>query len=101
MLTLRIKPTPKPRMTQRDKWKQRKCVVNYYKFKDAVNQHNLDDFRGDSLRVIFFIKMPKSWSNKKRNDLDGTAHQSKPDIDNLTKALLDAMHGEDCHVYDL
>jgi Holliday junction resolvase RusA-like endonuclease len=34
--------------------------------------------------------MPASWSVKKRDKFRGTPHRQKPDLDNLTKALLDA-----------
>jgi Holliday junction resolvase RusA-like endonuclease len=35
------------------------------------------------------------------HDRAGTGHQQKPDIDNLVKALLDALHIEDKHIYHL
>jgi Holliday junction resolvase RusA-like endonuclease len=42
--------------------------------------------------------MPKSWSTKKRLSMLGEYHQSKPDIDNLVKAFLDAFGDDDKHV---
>ncbi len=44
--------------------------------------------------------MPKSWSQKKRTQLNGQAHQQKPDKDNLEKALLDAIFDDDSRVWD-
>ena len=48
--------------------------------------------------LIFFIPMPESWSKKKKEQLCGTLHEQKPDIDNLTKSLFDALCDEDSHI---
>lgn len=50
--------------------------------------------------VTFVIPMPKSWSKKKRAEMDGKPHQSKPDKDNLEKALMDALFTDDSHIWD-
>jgi len=52
--------------------------------------------------ILFTVTMPKSASKKKRALLDGTAHLSQPDSDNLLKAFLDALYrGEsDSHVWN-
>ncbi len=92
-----ILPVPKPRMTQRDKWKQRDCVLRYYAFKDAVRLHNVS--LPNEYRVTFYMPMPKSWSNKKKLELSGKPHTQKPDKDNLEKALLDSIYGEDSHIW--
>ena len=34
----KIKPVPKPRMTQRDAWDKRPCVLRYRAFKDEVRK---------------------------------------------------------------
>lgn len=47
------------------------------------------------LHVSFFIPVPRTWSKKKKNAHHGMIHQSKPDIDNLTKAFLDSLVAED------
>ena len=98
-----IVPVPKPRMTQRDRWKQRPIVKKYHVFCDELrlllplpmrrpmlNQaiHELD--------LTFHIPMPeKSWSKKKRAELEGKPHQQKPDIDNLLKAWMDCLYRND------
>lgn len=51
--------------------------------------------------IIFIIPMPKSWSQKKRDLMNGQPHQQKPDIDNLTKSLLDALFDDDSHIWDI
>jgi Holliday junction resolvase RusA-like endonuclease len=51
------------------------------------------------------IKMPKSWSKKKKAEMWGNPHTSKPDIDNLVKAVLDALNGvafcDDSQIYEI
>lgn len=46
-----------------------------------------------SLSVSFFMPIPASLSAKKQSALNGSYHSKKPDIDNLLKAVLDALNG--------
>jgi len=41
--------------------------------------------------VFFYIPMPKSWRWKKRLEMNGKPHQSKPDCDNLLKSMIDGL----------
>jgi Holliday junction resolvase RusA-like endonuclease len=45
--------------------------------------------------------MPKSWSKKKKQAMDGKPHQHRPDLDNLVKAVLDAFFEEDKQIYEV
>lgn len=47
------------------------------------------------LTVYFYIKIPKSWSKaKKQQAIDGKLRPTTtPDIDNLVKAIMDALNG--------
>ena len=45
----------------------------------------------NELVMLFQIKMPVSWSKKKKDSLRGKPMQSRPDIDNLVKAILDSL----------
>ena len=94
-----ITPIPKPRMTQRDRWAKRTCVERYYAFKDEVRSYGITVPECE-YHVVFQIPMPKSWSKKKKQEMFGQPHQQKPDKDNLEKALLDAIHDEDCRIWD-
>ncbi len=52
--------------------------------------------------LVFHLPMPASWSKKKRAALLDSPHCQKPDLDNLAKAVLDAMLpviGDDCRVW--
>ena len=96
-----IKPVGKPRMTQRDKWAKRKCVVNYFAYCDALRSYVAENAMEltPTLDITFYIEMPKSWSKKKREAMYMKPHQSKPDLDNLVKAYCDALYDDDAGVY--
>lgn len=99
-ICLLVTPIPKPRMTRRDKWAQRPCVMRYRAFKDELRD-SLENipFPTDVLIVLFGIPMPKSWSKKKKNEMWSRPHAAKPDIDNLLKALIDAVMIEDQSIH--
>ena len=95
-----ITPIGKPRMTRRDTWKKRPCVLRYYAFKDLIRLYRVDvPMSGATIR--FELPMPPSWSKKKREAMNGQPHQQKPDIDNMLKALLDAVYHDDSVVWHL
>ena len=93
-----INPVPKCRMTRRDKWLNppRPCVLRYRAFADEVRAAGIEiDWH---LRVHFYLPMPESWSPKKKNQMAFEPHRQKPDIDNLCKALMDAVLKDDSAV---
>lgn len=94
-----ITPMGAPRMTRADAWNKRDVVLRYRAFKDLVQAHKVELANGYS--VTFVLPMPPSWSKKKRDAMRGQYHQYKPDLDNLLKALMDSIFGEDCHIADL
>lgn len=98
-----INPMGKPRMTQRDKWLKpaRKVIARYWAYKDVlVLQANLEGYiPSDVLSVQFNIPMPKSWSKKKREAMNGQPHRQKPDLDNLLKAFQDCLCKEDSYIW--
>lgn len=101
MYTFKINPNTKPRQTRRDKWKQRHCVIQYRAFADDLRYQakKLSFIVPAELNVVFYAKMPDSWSEKKKAEMSGRPHQQKPDIDNLVKAFLDALCEDDSYVY--
>ena len=46
-----------------------------------------------SVQVEASYPMPKSWSKKQRDEARGTYCEHKPDLDNVEKAVLDALNG--------
>lgn len=94
-----VVPMGKPRMTRADKWKKRPEVLRYRAFCDHVRLLGVKLPEANS-HVTFILPMPKSWSKKKLAEMNGKPHQSKPDKDNLEKALLDALFEDDAHIWD-
>ena len=54
--------------------------------------------------LVFGFEPPKSISKKKREELLNTKYTKKPDVDNLVKAILDALNGiaykDDSQIFD-
>ena len=95
-----ITPVGKPRMTRSDKWKQRPPVMRYRMFCDEARLHGIR-VPESGAHITYVLPMPERWSKNKRALMDGKPHQQKPDIDNLTKALLDALFDDDAHIWDV
>lgn len=97
-----ITPCPKPRMTRGDRYKRpmRPEVARYWAFKDEVRIRGVV-LPEDGAKVIFIMPMPKSWSEKKKKEMDGMMHKQKPDLDNLMKALGDAVYDDDSRISSL
>ena len=97
VLTIHITPMGKPRMTQRDKWDKRACVTRYWELADRLRA--VCEVAGVELTTFlyceFYLPMAKSWSKKKKAEKLGTPHDQKPDIDNMCKAVMDALCKED------
>ena len=94
-----IDPLPKPRMVRSDSWKKRPIVLRYWMYKDEMKLKCRRFKLGAAFKVVFVIPMPKSWSQKKRNLMEALPHQQRPDIDNLTKGLMDILCEEDSHIH--
>ena len=94
-----IQVPPKPRMTRSDKWKKRPCVERYRSFCDRLRLlgPTVPDSGGHAL---FIIKMPLSWSKKKKDLMRHKPHTVRPDLDNMAKSLFDAIYKEDSHIWD-
>ena len=93
-----ITPIPKPRMTQRDRWAKRPAVLRYFEFCEQIKTAGVE-LPDSGARVYFYLPMPASWSKKRRAEMDCKPHQQRPDLDNLLKALSDAVHAEDCKIW--
>ena len=92
-LTVVIDPVAKPRMTRSDRWKKRPCVVRYRAYSNRLREAALLQkyVPANELIMQFHIKMPVSWSKKKKEQMRNKPMQSRPDIDNLEKSILDSL----------
>lgn len=75
-------------------------VTRYRAFRDEVRACGVEVPEAGAW-IVFWLPMPKSWSKRKRAEMSGQPHQQKPDLDNLQKALLDAIYDDDCRVWSL
>lgn len=91
-------PVAAPRMTQRDKWLGRPCVVKYFNWrnrsKQICGQLPLTETI-ESVSIRAFFSPPASTSKKKRTTMYGTLHRVKPDASNVLKAVEDALFDDD------
>jgi hypothetical protein len=87
-------PMGKPRMTQRDKWAKRDCVVRYRDWADRLRaaagtvppaKSVLD------LSWVAYFEPPASWSKKRRWAAIGEPHRVKPDASNILKGIEDIL----------
>jgi Holliday junction resolvase RusA-like endonuclease len=100
-----INPCAKPRMTSSDRWKKRKCTDKYWKFKDELKEiaikYNITSLPTVIKKLEFGIKMPDSWSQKKKDMMLCKYHTQRPDIDNYIKAYFDSLCDEDSHIAEI
>ena len=90
-------PCPKPRMTRRDVWKKRPCVVRYREWADRARACAPADLTQEPvcLNMVAYLPMPESWPKKKREAMRGQLHRQKPDLDNLAKSCADSLFESD------
>jgi Holliday junction resolvase RusA-like endonuclease len=109
-----VVPMGAPRMTQSDRWKtnpnhsdprkrQRTAVTNYFVLKNSlVEQANEMKFElGKCVDAVFLMPMPQTWSQKKKDKMNGMPCESKPDTDNLLKGLCDALRKNDQDIWQM
>ena len=93
-------PIGKPRMTRRDKWSQRPCVLRYRAFADELRKATgklPEDVHG--LFWSAYLPIPKSWSKKKKAEMALAPHRQTPDKDNIEKAIMDSLFKDDSGIY--
>lgn len=85
----KLRPAGLKRLLRLEKYNQYKIDL----LAEAKRKHF--ELPPSGLSVTFYIPVPPSWSQKKKAAHHGLLHQSKPDIDNCTKAFLDSLVAED------
>ena len=96
-----VPPMPKPRMTRSDSWRARPAVLRYRQWCDMVRAEVGSWTLPEAFRATFWMPMPASWSFRRREQTLGLPHQQRPDLDNLIKALMDALLVEDSAVWSI
>lgn len=100
------------RMTKSDVWKtnpnhidpmrrQRTAVTKYFAFKTLLQTqaNQLKYVLGKTIDAVYLVPMPDSWSKKKKESMNGMPCLTKPDTDNITKAVKDTLKKDDSDVW--
>jgi hypothetical protein len=99
-------PGPAPgavRQTQSDKWKKRPCVLAYREWCDLARKccPNIAAAELISwLNIKAIYTPPESWTKAERARAIGQRKRTKPDGDNIIKALCDALWKNDAALGD-
>lgn len=104
MITVELAPfsKPRPRVTRGgqhtymdDKYVKAKGDLRLL-YQNAGGEVDIEG--AISLTVIFVFVMPKSWSEKRKKEMDGTWCLKRPDLDNAIGGVMDALLAEDSKV---
>ena len=105
MIEIDMVPMSKPRQTRSDVWRKRPVILRWRAWADEIRLAcQYEEFvPGNELVMEFYLPMPKSWSKKKRAELLGKPHEmaTRNDLDNLVKAVMDALIKDDGCVHYL
>ena len=87
-----MQPVPKPRETRADIWKKRPAVMKYRFLRDVVREamSKTGFVPSSKLGFLFGMQIPKL-SKKKTDQMMAMPHMKRPDLDNLEKAIVDAL----------
>ena len=72
--------------------------MKYRDFKDQCWADGIELPLSDA-KITFYVKMPRSWSKKKKEQANLQPHQQTPDLDNFVKALFDAVYDDDSLIW--
>ncbi len=95
-------PAPKPRQTQRDKWKPSAAVQRYRAYADQLKWATRQAMRSRkpldgpiALSATFSLPIPPTWARDERLAAQEfkIPHGVKPDLKNLVAGLEDALNG--------
>jgi Holliday junction resolvase RusA-like endonuclease len=108
-ITILGKPIPaaRPRVTQHGTYnpKQKQQEKLSFEIKSQLPLSHIPSTKPIELSLFFFMPIPNSLSTKKKELLIGQPHTRRPDIDNLSKQVLDAANGilykDDSQIYEL
>ena len=101
-------PAPRPRLSKFSVYN----TSAYTEYKETIKLmlrkmfYGKDTWHDGAIKIDidFYIPMPKSWSQKKKEKLINQYHLQKPDKDNFEKPISDCMEGiffkDDCQVAD-
>ncbi len=102
-VTIHTKPVGAPRQSRRDTWAPRPCVLAYRAFRDKIRLAFGAVPPAETVEEIVVIAefaMPATWSAKRLGQMLGRKKRTKPDGDNVLKAVIDALWDQDSAIGD-
>ena len=95
-LFIPIIPMGAVRTTQKQKFVDERAK-RYQTYKQQIALSSKQHFKTPSecpisVDMTFYMPIPSSWSQKKKDRMNGAVHRSKPDIDNLIKGVFDSLN---------
>jgi len=82
---------------------RKNTIKRYFDYKRALKAEAIKQgfvIPEENVWFRFFIKMPESWSKKKKNKMRFEQHKSRPDIDNISKGIFDSLLIQDMALSD-
>jgi len=95
-VTYYVNPVPaaRPRVTRWSTFYPKKYTQFKSDMEMAVGNTYFTPFKSNVYaKLDFFVKIPKSWSKKKKESKSGKFCDNNADIDNYCKAILDSLNG--------
>jgi Holliday junction resolvase RusA-like endonuclease len=87
-------PAARPRVTRWSTFYPKKYTQFKSDMEMAVGNTYFIPFKSNIYaKLDFFVKIPKSWSKKKKKSKSGKFCDNNADIDNYCKAILDSLNG--------
>lgn len=90
----RLRPAGLSRLLRLERYNDYKISIN------ALGKQHRFVLPEQNVHIIFYIPVPKTWKKYKKEEMHMKLHQSKPDIDNLVKAVFDSLFTEDKYIAD-
>lgn len=104
-----IEPMGAVRLSSSDRWSKRPVAQRYFdwknRFKLILSQSDLlkemvsQIEKSGTITIIARHSVPESWPEKKKNAHYGIPMKSKPDWDNVSKAVCDVLFKQDSFLY--
>ena len=94
--TFNITPVPasRPRVTRYGTYFPKKYTLFRKQFSELLDGITTPTNDGLlSVRLDFYVQIPKSWSKKKTKEMEGKYCSNNADLDNYCKAALDGLEG--------
>src|SRR5215510_7883512 len=90
-------PMAAPRQVHSDRWNVRPRVARYRTWCELARLHAPKNLTSTPQKVVIkaYFSIPASWPEKKKKAMSWAPHRSKPDADNIIKAVLDALWKQD------